>query len=72
MKFSLETMREIWNDEDGSKIEVGPDRDGLECIEIRYRNEKGIIGDRIMFPPGQAKLVAEAILACIKEKEQTI
>lgn len=61
MKYELETMREIWNDS-GECYEVGPDRDKLNCIEIRFKNKEGKICDRIMFEPEAARLVAKALL----------
>ncbi len=42
MKYELETMREIWL-EGGEKIEIGPDRDGLSLVEIRYKSGSGQI-----------------------------
>lgn len=33
--FSAETIHQIFNDSTGERIEVGPDRDGLDLIEIR-------------------------------------
>ena len=32
--YSMEKVYEIWNNEYGDRIEVRPDQDGLECIEI--------------------------------------
>ena len=34
-------MYQIWNDKNGDRIEVGPDRDGLELIEIRQYTDDG-------------------------------
>jgi hypothetical protein len=64
MKFEMETVREIWNSEDKSHIEIGADRDGLRCVEIRYFNEDNKITERMSFPPDQAKLIAKAIELC--------
>lgn len=58
--FSLEIKYEIWDDESGSRIEVGPDRDSLGLIEIRL-HEAGKTLDRISMTVEQAKLVAQAI-----------
>jgi hypothetical protein len=66
MKYELETMREIWL-EDGEKIEIGPDRDGLNLVEIRYKNGSGQIISRFTFPDGAESLIAEAILKCKEE-----
>ena len=63
----MKTVREIWNDECGDCLEVGPDRDGLDNVEIRYKNGKGEIKERFVFPPEMAILVANAILSCANE-----
>jgi len=60
-KFSLEQMFQIWDDGTGECIEVGPDRDGLGLIEIRYRLANGQIGNRIVMPKEQARLVVRAL-----------
>jgi len=67
MKFEMETMREIWNSEDKSHIEIGADRDGLGCVEIRYCDNDDKIIERMSFPPDQAKLIAKAIELCASE-----
>lgn len=67
MKFEMETVREIWNGEDKSCYKIGPDRDGLDCVELRYLNEEGIIKERMSFPPEQAKLIADALILCAGE-----
>lgn len=67
-KWSSETMREICDDSVGEEvIEIGPDRDGFGCVEIRLRSE-GKIVERLTFQPEeQADLVADAIKACASE-----
>ena len=35
MSHSLETRYEIWDDNHGGKLVVGPDHDGLDLIEIQ-------------------------------------
>ena len=67
IKFEMETVREIWNDADKSCVEIGPDRDGLGLIEIRYREDTGKITQRISFPIAQARLLAIAVEECAKE-----
>lgn len=69
MKFEMETVREIWNNEDKSSYEIGPDRDGLGCVEIRYRDEAGKITERMSFPPDQVKLITKALELCVNEIE---
>ena len=67
MKFEMETLREIWNDMDKSIVEIGPDRDGLGCVEVRYRDEDSKIKERLSFPPDQALMVAAALERCAME-----
>ncbi len=67
MGYSMETMREIWDDKYGDCVEVGPDRDALGMVEIRYKTDDGAIGSRLSFPPERARLVAQAMLVCADE-----
>ena len=69
--FSVETVREIWHDSDGWRIDVGPDRDGLNCVEIRLREPSGEITARMTFMPEAAELVAKAMLALAQELKQS-
>lgn len=68
-EYEMETMREIWPLKgDGARWEIGPDRDGLGCVEIRYResgSEK--IVERMMFDPAATLLIAEALKLCAQE-----
>jgi hypothetical protein len=34
MPYSTEVIRRVYNDEDGVCIQVGPDADGLDCVEV--------------------------------------
>lgn len=67
MGYSMETMREIWDDKHGDCVEVGPDRDALGMVEVRYKTDDGAIGARVAFPSYRARLVARAMLACADE-----
>ena len=61
-KPDLEAVYEIWpNTGDGWHVQVGPDRDGLGCVEIRYRDDANKIVERMSFPPEFALLVGEAM-----------
>ncbi len=63
MKPEIEVVYEVWpNDGDAWHVDIGPDRDGLRCVEIRIRDEAGKITQRMMFTPDFAKLVGEAIV----------
>lgn len=74
MGCSIETVREIWDDDCGSEhIEVGPDRDGLNIIEIRYYYDDKIQNiNSITLTIEQAHLVAESLIACANEISKRI
>ena len=61
-KFSTEIVHRVYNDTTGEYIEVGPDADGINHIEIRFVDVNGKIGNRLCGPPEQMRLVAEALL----------
>lgn len=61
MAYSLEQVFEIWDDEAGDKFEVGDDRDGTETTEIRYRDARGQVGDRLQIPDKALPLVIDAL-----------
>lgn len=67
LRYSMETMREVWDDKHGDCVEVGPDRDALGMVEVRCKTDDGAIGARIVFPAAKARLVAQAIFACADE-----
>jgi hypothetical protein len=60
-KLSMELLYQIWDDNTGEHIEVGPDRDGLDLLEIRQYNKEGNVGDRVTITRGQGRLIAEAL-----------
>lgn len=73
MKFSTEVFRKIWDDEDGCYLQVGPDGDSLDLVELRTVDEesKKYYGDiRIAMWPDQARQVAAALIACADEMEK--
>lgn len=61
MKYSMEKVYEIWNDETGERIDIGPDRDGLDLIEIRSVNGDGKIAARVSFAKEAASLICQAL-----------
>lgn len=69
--YTLQTVRQIWNDRDGDRVDVAPDADGTDCVELLYRNEKGEVNNsrRLTMPPAQARLVAQAMVALADELE---
>ena len=60
-KYSMETVYKVWCDETGYRYEVGPDADGLYCIELRGVNEKGEIETRFFIDTDAAPLIHEAL-----------
>lgn len=67
MKFTLETLREVWDEESGGDcVEIGPDRDALGLVELRCKHDDKII-ERMSFMPAEALLIAQAIIACAGE-----
>lgn len=74
--YSLENVARIWNDKTGEYIEIGPDNDGLDLLEIRTYTDDKKLGGSVTFTPEQAKLLATALVKqafgqnfCIKEEE---
>ena len=60
-EYSLETMFQIWNDKHGERIEVRPDRDGLNLVEVVSFDGTGKEEVRMTFTQSQANLVATAM-----------
>lgn len=64
----METMREIWGPDGEFVIEVGPDRDGLGCVEIRLKDPPDSKTDfRLPVSPAVARLLSQAIALCAEE-----
>lgn len=63
----MEIVRQIWDDKHGDRIEVGPDRDGLDMTEVRFVNAEGKIFKRMAFTQQQARMVAAAMVECADE-----
>lgn len=66
--YSLESKKEIWDNKSGTHIEIGPDRDGLDLIEIKQYNEDGVIETRMTFTKEQIKLISTAIEELFREE----
>lgn len=60
-KYTLEKMFEVWNDRSGECIQIGPDRDGLDLLEIRQRDSENNITGRITFNREQGNLILAAL-----------
>lgn len=63
MSYEIEVVRKVFDNEIGKSIDVGPDKDGLGCIEIDGGEEWG----RIVIPPKHAIFLAKAINDCALE-----
>ena len=60
--YSVENCIKIWNDKTGDHVYVGPDRDGLDLVDIGSILHTGNEEGRVSFTIEQAILVAKAIL----------
>lgn len=60
-KYTLEAHYEIWNDKQGTCITLGPDRDGLELIQIDQKDSDGIISGTLFMTVDEAKILAMAL-----------
>lgn len=60
-RFMLESLIEIWDDDSGSRLEIGPDRDGLGLLEIREKDASNKILARITLTKDQAELVRRGL-----------
>lgn len=67
MKYSVEIVHKIWNDDGGEHVSVGPDRDGLGMVEIIDVASGGEMGPSLSFPPELARLIAQAMIKCVDE-----
>lgn len=61
MSYSFETVQQVWDDKSGERIEIGPDRDALELIEIRHVSNEGKTGQSVVMTKEQAELVYKAL-----------
>lgn len=66
-KALLEVVRVIWNTDNGSSVEVGPDPDAEGSVMIRDRNPDGEIVNSIRITPEQAELLSVALTATAGE-----
>lgn len=60
-KYELEAHYRVYDNEHGEYIEVCPDADGLDLVEIRSCEADGTITNRVTFHPDCGQLVLEAI-----------
>lgn len=65
-KFSLETVKRVYDDTSGDYLEIGPDMDALDLIEIRAyafprQDSKPVIIQRITIHPDSLDLIIQAL-----------
>ena len=69
-KYEIEVTRSIWpaDETPDEFLQVAPDADGLECVELSLVNraDKKVLS-RIVMPPEQALVAAKAIHDCANE-----
>jgi hypothetical protein len=72
VRYSLETVYKVCNDDTGEVIEVGPDADGLDLTEIRFRESAAPfkVTDRIVFSQEALPLVIEALQRCLAASQK--
>lgn len=66
MTFSLDTLFRIFDDTTGDYLEIGPDADGLDLVELRSyslnpNTGKFDIGDRVTVHPNSIDLLIQAL-----------
>ena len=59
-KYTLEHRMRIYNDDDGEYIEISPDPDGLDLVEIRQVDRDGKIYNRVSMNKQMALLFIDA------------
>lgn len=71
-KYSLESVYEIWNDQLGTHLRVGPDADGVGLIDIKYVNESGqtVPSDRLKITLDEAKLLITALQKVVAQETE--
>ena len=68
MGFSHEVIHQLWDDKHGDRLEIGPDRDGLGLIELRYFDPANECTDSLTIVPDQIGKIVE-ILETIKRAQ---
>ena len=66
-RVELEKLFEVWAED--WHYEIGPDRDGLGCLEIRYyEGQKKECSHRLSFGKQEASLIAKALIELSAEE----
>ncbi|MCA1799951.1 MAG: hypothetical protein LC687_00380 [Actinobacteria bacterium] len=67
-KYITELVREVWDVWAGTHVEIGPDREGLDMVEIRtYAPDEVTIIESMKLEPGLAARVGNIITQCAEE-----
>lgn len=61
MTLTTEKHFKIWDDKKGTRIEVGPDRDGLDLVEIRSFDSDGKNETSLILTPEEATALAAVL-----------
>lgn len=71
-KFSTEVVRRVFDDSEGACIEIGPDTDSLNLVQMRTvgkENEEYWGRFSLTFPPKMALQIAKALIAAAEEAD---
>ncbi len=60
-RHTISPVVQVWDDDHGERIEIGPDGDGLACHEIRFITDKGEITNRIFMTDECLEKFSEAL-----------
>lgn len=67
-KYITELVREVWDVWAGTHVEIGPDRDGLDMVEIRkYDNDGELASMAMRLEPTLAARLGGIITQCAEE-----
>lgn len=71
-KYSLERIWRVYDDDDGSYIEVGPDADSLGLVVIRAVGSDGKKVTEILIAPEMVRLISSALRECAAEQSEEV
>lgn len=61
MDFTHEVIHQLWDNKNGDRIEIGPDRDGLGVFEIRHFDESNTCDDSVLIQYEQIGKIVEIL-----------
>jgi hypothetical protein len=56
--YTIESLKRVYDDGSGDYVQISPDADGLDCVDIRQYNSKGEI-----YANGQARITMSQEMA---------